>query len=147
MFPSMSALLVFTAGLCRSRDHSCLVRDPSRRAPIALLWIVALVAGCGSFHPTPMRAVSLHQRAVSQDKGKVRVTVAVPTTGESARLFGVPLAAIGIQPVWLKIENHDPRPTGFCPSASTRIISRPGRCLHAPLPILASGQPGDGCPL
>jgi hypothetical protein len=115
MFPRLSALLVFTAGLCRSRDPSCLVRAPSRRAPLALLWIVALVAGCGSFHPTPLREVSLHQRAVSQDKGKVRVTVAVPTAGESARLFGVPLAANGIQPVWLKMENHDTVPYWLLP--------------------------------
>jgi hypothetical protein len=115
MLPIISTLLAFTAGLFRSCDQPCLVRDPSRGSLIALLWMVALVAGCGSFHPTPMSAVSLHQRAVSQDKGKVRVTVAVPTAGESARVFGVPLAAHGIQPVWLKIENHDTVPYWLLP--------------------------------
>jgi hypothetical protein len=77
--------------------------------------MVALVAGCGSFHPTPMREGWLHQRAVSQDKGKVQVTVAVPTAGESTRLFGVPLAAKGIQPVWLRIENRDTVPYWLLP--------------------------------
>jgi hypothetical protein len=61
MLPITSALLAFTAGLFRSRDHSCLVRDPSRGSPLALLWLVALVAGCGSFHPTPMSEVLLQQ--------------------------------------------------------------------------------------
>jgi hypothetical protein len=115
IFPIISALLAFAAGLFRSHDHSCLVRDPRRGAPITLLCMVALVAGCGSFHPMPMSEVSLQQRAVSQAKGKVRVTVAVPTAGESARLFGVPLAANGIQPVWLKIENHDTVPYWLLP--------------------------------
>jgi hypothetical protein len=41
--------------------------------------------------------------------------VAVPTAGESARLFGVPLADNGIQPVWLKIENHDTVPYWLLP--------------------------------
>ena len=41
--------------------------------------------------------------------------MAVPTAGESARVFGVPLAAHGIQPVWLKIENHDTVPYWLLP--------------------------------
>jgi hypothetical protein len=115
MFPIISALLAFAADLFRCRDHSCLVRHSSRGSPIALFCIVVLVGGCGSFHPTPMSEVSLHERAVWQEKAKVRVTVAVPTAGESARVFGVPLAANGIQPVWLKIENHDTVPYWLLP--------------------------------
>ena len=65
-------------------------------------------------------------RAVSQEKGKVRVTVAVPTAEEGAQLFGVPVAAKGIQPVWLRLENHDTVPYWLL-AALTRIISRPKR--------------------
>jgi hypothetical protein len=57
-----------------------------------------------------MSEVPFMARAVSQEKGKVRVTVAVPTAEEGAQLFGVPVAAKGIQPVWLRIENHDTVP-------------------------------------
>jgi LssY C-terminus len=82
---------------------------------MARLWIVMLVAGCGSFHPRPVSEVPFMERAVSQENGKVRVTVAVPTAQESAQLFGAPLAAKGIQPVWLRIENHDSVPYWLLP--------------------------------
>jgi hypothetical protein len=94
----------------RSHDRSYLLRDHSRGWPIAILWAVMLVAGCGSFHAKPMSELPFMARAVSQEKGKVRVTVAVPTAEEGAQLFGVPVAAKGIQPVWLRIENHDTVP-------------------------------------
>ena len=41
----------------RSHDRSSLVRGPSRGWPIAMLWVVLLVAGCGSFRPTPLSEV------------------------------------------------------------------------------------------
>jgi LssY C-terminus len=94
----------------RSHDRSDLLRDHRGGWPIAILWAIMLVAGCGSFRPTPLSEVPFLARAVAQEKGKVRVTVAVPTAEESARLFGVPVAAKGIQPVWLRIENHDTVP-------------------------------------
>jgi hypothetical protein len=74
-----------------------------------------LMSGCGSFHPRPMSEVPFMERTVSQEKGKVRVTVAVPTAEESTQLFGVPLATKGIQPVWLRIENHDTVPYWLLP--------------------------------
>jgi hypothetical protein len=94
----------------QSHDRSSLWRDPRRGWPVAILWMVLLVAGCGSFRPTPISEAPFLARAVSQEKGKVRVTVAVPTAEEGARVFGVPVAAKGIQPVWLQIENHDTVP-------------------------------------
>jgi hypothetical protein len=94
----------------RSHDCSSLWRDHCGGWPIAILWVVLLVAGCGSFRPTPTSEVPFLARAVSQEKGKVGVTVAVPTAEEGAQWFGVPVAAQGIQPVWLRIENHDTVP-------------------------------------
>ncbi|HEY2388869.1 MAG TPA: LssY C-terminal domain-containing protein [Candidatus Binatia bacterium] len=44
------------------------------------------------------------------------MTVAVPSDEESARLFGVPLASNGIQPVWLDIDNGTDLPYWFMPS-------------------------------
>ena len=45
-------------------------------------------------------------RAQTQESAKARVTVSVLDAVEATRLFGVPLARRGIQPVYLRIENH-----------------------------------------
>ncbi len=45
------------------------------------------------------------ERALTQEDPRARVTVAVPTAGESRRFFGVDLARRGIQPVFVKIQN------------------------------------------
>ncbi len=52
---------------------------------------------------------------MSKSHGAVRVTVAIPSEDESARLFGVSLAREGIQPVWLEIENGGETPFYFAP--------------------------------
>ncbi len=47
-------------------------------------------------------------RTLQQDG--VTVHLAIPTEEQAAKFFGVPLAAAGIQPIWLRIENtsdHD----------------------------------------
>ena len=94
----------------RSHDRSDRWRNPRGGGAVAILWAVMLVAGCGSFHATPISEAPFLARAVSQEKGNVRVTVAVPTAEEGAQVFGVPVAAQGIQPVWLRLENHDTVP-------------------------------------
>jgi hypothetical protein len=48
-------------------------------------------------------------RAQTQENSKARVTVAVLDAAEAARLFGVPLARRGIQPVYLRIVNRSDR--------------------------------------
>jgi hypothetical protein len=49
-------------------------------------------------------------RLRSQQQAGVTVHLAIPTEEQAAKYFGVPLAAAGIQPIWLRIENasdHD----------------------------------------
>src|SRR5262249_45524181 len=45
-------------------------------------------------------------RAQTQENAKAQVTIAVLDAAEAARLFGVPLARRGFQPVYLKIVNR-----------------------------------------
>ena len=45
-------------------------------------------------------------RSQKQENALARVTVAVPTTAESRRIFGVPLDRHGIQPVLVRVENR-----------------------------------------
>jgi len=59
------------------------------------------------YAPDP-RATGFMDRAATQDDPRARVTVAVLSAPESRRFFGVDVARRGIQPVFLRIENHAP---------------------------------------
>ena len=72
------------------------------------LGVLALVTslGCSSFDPQPMQDEPFLSRAQTKHEGNVRVTVAALGAEEAERVFGVPLADEGIQPVWVEIENQ-----------------------------------------
>jgi hypothetical protein len=61
------------------------------------------------YAPQPTQQAFLERAEVQRDDEFV-VSVAVPDDRESERLFGVPLARRGIQPVWLKITNGSAQP-------------------------------------
>src|SRR5262245_33468249 len=65
----------------------------------------ALLTGCAPYRPRPAGEVDFLERAQSQRADGITVTVAVPSDAQAGALFGVSLAAVGIQPVWLEIEN------------------------------------------
>jgi hypothetical protein len=79
----------------------------------ALLVSAIAFVGCAHYSPTPMTGVPLLERAATQTRNGIRVTVAVPSDEESQRLFDARLAAHGIQPVWLHIDNGTDRPYWF----------------------------------
>jgi hypothetical protein len=81
-------------------------------AVLALLF----VTGCARFEPRPGQAVGFMERAQTQTRGNVTVTVAVPSDDEAAAVFGVPLTRRSIQPVWLRIENSDEADYLFLPA-------------------------------
>ncbi|HZZ71756.1 MAG TPA: LssY C-terminal domain-containing protein [Pirellulales bacterium] len=62
-----------------------------------------------AYRPQPNHRAFL-DRAQTQDAPEAEVTVAVLDAAESARLFGVPLARRGIQPVFLRITNRGTAP-------------------------------------
>jgi hypothetical protein len=72
-------------------------------------------SGARPSRPQPLDEVGFRERATTKEDGQVRVTAAVPSPAESAALFGVDVAAKGIQPVWLRIENHDDVDDFFLP--------------------------------
>jgi hypothetical protein len=100
-------------------------RPPGTRPPsvaVGVLLLLALVAtaplaGCAPYQPRPAAEVGFLQRAQSRRADGITVTVAVPTDAQGAALFGVSLAAVGIQPVWLDIENATPHAYSFAPIA------------------------------
>jgi hypothetical protein len=67
-----------------------------------------LFSGCAAtYHPGSIHDVGFRERAQSKHDEDVRVTVAVLSAEESKELFGVALARKNIQPVWVRVENHD----------------------------------------
>ncbi|UCD79591.1 MAG: LssY C-terminal domain-containing protein [Desulfobacterales bacterium] len=64
-------------------------------------------AACAQFQHQPPETMPFADRFQTQSDSDVRVTVGVPSAEESLQVFGLPLAAEGIQPVWLEIQNND----------------------------------------
>lgn len=60
------------------------------------------------YRPEPTLS-SFESRSQSQENAKAHVTVAVLDAEESAKMFGVPLARRGIQPVYLRVVNRSDR--------------------------------------
>jgi hypothetical protein len=78
---------------------------------LSILVIVAFIfSGCAAtYNPGSLYDVGFRKRAQSKHDEDVRVTVAVLSAEESKELFGVDLARKNIQPVWIRVENHDTR--------------------------------------
>lgn len=85
------------------------------RAVLAVALVLGLAAGCGPKRISPEAAGAYLDRAQTQQRDGVEVTVAVPSATESEALFDVPLYARGVQPVWLQIRNDRSTPVGFLP--------------------------------
>ena len=80
--------------------------------------IITSAAGCGrNYSPKPPEEVSFLDRAETQSRDGLTVTVAVLSREEGEEVFGVDLAANGVQPVWLDIKNDTKKPFFFMPIA------------------------------
>ena len=75
--------------------------------------LVLTAFGCASFDPRPLDDLPFVERAQTKSDGKVTVSVAALSAEESEAAFGVDLAAHGIQPVWVSIDNQDDTPYYF----------------------------------
>jgi hypothetical protein len=82
------------------------------------LWVTLLVAlSAVAQIPDETNRPEFLERAQSQNKDAVTVTVAVPSADETRELFGAPLYRRNIQPVWLEIANKRNAPIQFLPIA------------------------------
>jgi len=80
---------------------------------------LALVAfglgGCTGSPPVALSETAYQSRAVTQQRNGLSVTAVPLSDHESRAVFGVPLAAFDIQPVWIRIENRSAWPRWFFP--------------------------------
>jgi hypothetical protein len=79
-----------------------------------LLAIAPIVQGCATSEPQPI--ADMWQRAQTQTKGALTVTVSVPTLAEAAEIYGVDLAERDIQAVWVEVRNDASAPYWFLSS-------------------------------
>ena len=63
-----------------------------------------------TFNPLSINEVRFRDRAQSNSDQELRVSVAVPTAGETESLFQADLIRKEIQPIWVKVENHSAQP-------------------------------------
>ena len=80
-----------------------------RWAPgLSLLLLIPSLAGCSGVQPGRLDEAALLRRGQSRIDGQVNVTLTALTPEESRRLLGFDVAGAGIQPVWVKVVNHEP---------------------------------------
>jgi len=76
---------------------------------------VVFSTACASFSPTPMDDVGFKDRAQSQSKNGISVTIAVLSAEESKAVFDTNLDKKKIQPIWLEITNETDEFHAFLP--------------------------------
>jgi hypothetical protein len=76
---------------------------------------VLLATGCASFNPTPVDDVGFKDRAETQSKAEITVSVAVLSAEESLAAFDTKLYKKKIQPIWVEITNDTDQHLGFLP--------------------------------
>lgn len=84
---------------------------------VAVLLVLVAISGCAShtLH-NELDLPALRGRAETQVQGDLRVSLAILGAEESRQLSGHDLAAKGVQPIWLEIENNAPHPVWFLPT-------------------------------
>jgi len=82
---------------------------------LLLLALNLVTTGCSSFQPRPLETVPFKERAQTQTRNGLTVTVAVPSVEEARALFGGKLDKQRVQPVWIQIDNHSDEMAWFPP--------------------------------
>jgi hypothetical protein len=77
--------------------------------------VFGLIFGCRTFSPTPMDEIGFKERADTQTKDGVTVSVVVLTAEEAKAAFDCKLYKKKIQPVWLEITNGTEHEMLFMP--------------------------------
>lgn len=91
-----------------------MIRDKSIHFLLVPFLILSFVlSGCVRYRPQTSDRTSFMERAQTQTQDDVRVTLTVLSNKEAKKFFGTSLSKRGVQPVWLKIENHGKTPYFF----------------------------------
>ena len=80
--------------------------------------VFLLLAACASqsFNYDLAHSDAVLDRALTQAREDIRVSVSVPGQEETQAIFGLPLYERGIQPVWIEVENNSQERIRFAPT-------------------------------
>ncbi len=83
----------------------------NRYLPALCTALCLLLAGCLSYPPqeTAGAAVEASSGTYSLEKEGVTVSAAILTDREAAQQYGVDLSDVGLQAIWLRVQNHSPQ--------------------------------------
>lgn len=80
-------------------------------ALLILSLLIPVLNGCATWQaPVSFDETVFHDRAVSATHKGIRLSAAVLSAEDSRRMFGVNLGDIGVQPVWVEVENSTANP-------------------------------------
>lgn len=85
------------------------------RAALAAIFLAAVVSGCAGELPVHQDSRHYSERAETKKSDGFTVTAAALGVAESEAVFGVPLNAVGIQPVWIRVRNDSGVPQWLFP--------------------------------
>lgn len=74
----------------------------------AVLFVILSFAACSASDLEHQDSRHYQERAAQQSAGGLKVTAAALSLSESQKVFGVPLNLVGIQPVWIEVQNDTP---------------------------------------
>ena len=103
----VARLVVQVAHGAHRRKLQRKVTRSRKTAVLILVVILPLLSGCASFNHRSLEQVGFEQRALSKTDGGITVSVVALSEDETIAAVGANLAAQGIQPVWIKIENNE----------------------------------------
>jgi len=76
------------------------------RAVAALFPLLALLAACTSFRPMPLPEGELRDNIHTETRHDVTVSTTILQDEQAEKVFGVDLSDVGLQAIWLRIENR-----------------------------------------
>ncbi len=86
------------------------IAAPHRTKVRVHAWLVAglslLLVACTSFKPEPLQTWPDPARIQTQSERGATVSAAILSDEEAERLYGVDLSAVGLQAIWLRVENR-----------------------------------------
>ena len=77
---------------------------------LLLVLLVLSVQACTSYKiikPHPVSEINFQQHAQTKQDKHLNISVSILTDKESYAAFGIPLKLVGIQAIWLSVENND----------------------------------------
>ena len=75
--------------------------------------VLLLISGCSTYktiEPSPIVESNFKEHALTKQEQLLTISTAILTAKESKAVFGLPLKLIGIQALWVSIENRDKIP-------------------------------------